>query len=100
MAQRAMGWKSAFMKYRKSFFASIIMIVCGALILAIVPLVMGDAASHVNTTEGADNSWWRTLWYIGLALGYSAYALLIAGVLLLVIAVIREMKFRKETGKS
>ena len=86
------------MKYRKSLFASIIMIVCGALILGIVPLVMGDVASQVNTTEGADNSWWRTLWYISLTLGYSAYVLLILGVSLLVVTVVRELRFHKEDG--
>lgn len=83
-------------KYRKSLFASIVMIVCGALLLVIVPIVMGAAASYVDTSEGADNSWWRTVWYIGLALGYTAYALLIAGVSLMVITVLRELSYRKK----
>ena len=83
-------------KYRKSLFASIIMIVCGALLYVIIPIMMSTAASYVDTTEGADNRWWRTVWYIGLALGYSAYILMIAGVLLMVITVLRELFYRKK----
>ena len=78
------------MRYRKRLFASIIMIVCGAMLLVIIPFMMGTAASYVDTSEGA--SWWRTVWYIGLALGYTAYILMIVGVLLLVITVLRELR--------
>ena len=84
------------MKYRKSLFASIIMIVCGAMLLVIIPIMMGTVASYVDTSEGADNRWWRTVWYIGLALGYTAYILMIVGVLLLVITVLRELLDRKK----
>jgi len=84
------------MKYRKSLFASIIMIVCGALLFVIIPILMGTAASYVDTSEGADNRWWGTVWYIGLALGYAAYALLIVGVLLLTITVLRELSYKKK----
>ena len=84
------------MKYRKSLFASIIMIVCGAMLFVIIPIMMGTAASYVDTSEGADNSWWRTVWYIGLALGYTAYILMIGGVLLMVITVLRELSDRKK----
>jgi len=84
------------MKYRRSLFVSIIMIVCGVMLLVIVPIMMGTAASYVDTGEGADNSWWRTVWYIGLALGYTAYILMIVGGLLLVITVLRELRARKK----
>lgn len=84
------------MKYRKSLFASIIMIVCGAMLLVIVPIMWVTAASYVDTSEGADNSWWRTFWYIGLAVGYTAYILVIVGVLLMVITVLRELFDRKK----
>jgi hypothetical protein len=50
------------MKYRKGLFASIIMIICGAMLFVIVPILMSAAASYVSTVEGADNSWWRTVW--------------------------------------
>ena len=84
-------------KHRKRLFASIIMIVCGALLyFVIIPTMIVTAASYVDTSEGADNSWWRTIFYIGVALGFSAYILVIAGVLLMVITVLRELFYRKK----
>jgi TRAP-type C4-dicarboxylate transport system permease small subunit len=88
------------MKYRKSLFASIIMIVCGTMLFVIIPIMMSTAASYVDTSEGADNSWWRTVWYIGLALGYTAYILMIGGVLLMVITVLRELSGRKKNKQK
>ena len=83
-------------KYRRSLFVSLIMIVCGAMLLVIIPIMMGTAASYVDTSEGADNSWWRAVWYIGLALGFTMYILPIVGVLLLAITVLRELFNRKK----
>jgi len=84
------------MKHRKRLLASTITISCGVMLLVIIPIMMGTAASYVDTSEGADISWWRTVWYIGLALGYTAYILMIGGVLLLVITVLRELSDRKK----
>lgn len=81
------------MKYRRSLVVSIIMIVCGVMLLVIVPIMMGVAASYVTSESFG---WWRTVWYIGLALGYTAYILMIVGVLLLVITVLRELHARKK----
>jgi len=84
------------MKYRKRLLASIIMIVCGPMLYVIIPFMMVTAASYVSFSEGADNSWWRTVWYIGLALGFTMYILPIVGVLLLAITVLRELFNRKK----
>uniref|UniRef100_A0A7C3J505 Uncharacterized protein n=1 Tax=Candidatus Methanomethylicus mesodigestus TaxID=1867258 RepID=A0A7C3J505_9CREN len=85
------------MMYRKRLLPSIIIISCGVMLLVITPIIMSTAASYIDTGEGGDISWWRTVWYIGLALGYTSYILMIGGALLLGITLLRELSNRKKS---
>ncbi len=81
---------------KKSTLSGFFMVVCGALLLVLVPHLMRYVTSYVDTSQGATNSWWRLVWYTGMGLGYLAYILIIAGVLLLLVTFLNDLRKAKK----
>ncbi|PKM64402.1 MAG: hypothetical protein CVU96_03040 [Firmicutes bacterium HGW-Firmicutes-20] len=81
-------------KFKTKMVVGFLMLLGGIALLIIVPLIMNYAAPLVTDGQGSA-TWWRTIWYVGLFLGYGAYMLIFAGVILILLNFLRELKTRR-----